>query len=69
LLPLYLLDERFTSSLAQQSLLESGASKATRRRKDVVDRIAAVLILQDFLEMHNNSRIQHLQRFEPSQQP
>jgi len=34
-----------------------------------VDRIAAVLILQDFLEMHNNSRIQHLQRFEPSQQP
>lgn len=69
LLPLYLLDERFTSSLAQQSLLESGASKATRRRKDVVDRIAAVLILQDFLEMYNNGRIHHLNRFEPPTQP
>jgi putative Holliday junction resolvase len=69
LLPLYLLDERFTSSLAQQSLLESGASKATRRRKDVVDRIAAVLILQDFLEMYNNGRIHHLNRFELPTQP
>lgn len=69
LLPLYLLDERFTSSLAQQSLLESGASKATRQRKDVVDRIAAVLILQDFLTMYNNGRIQHVSRFEPTQLP
>ncbi|MFM9060605.1 MAG: Holliday junction resolvase RuvX [Bacteroidota bacterium] len=68
-LPLYLLDERFTSSLAHQSLLESGASKATRRRKDLVDRIAAVLLLQDFLEMHNNDRLHHLTRFENQTNP
>lgn len=43
-------DERFTSRDAKQIILQSGAKKKKRRDKGLVDKISAVLILQDFLE-------------------
>ncbi len=43
-------DERFTSKDAQRIILQSGAKKKKRRDKGLVDKISAVLILQDFLE-------------------
>lgn len=46
-------DERFTSSIAKQTLLQSGVSKKERRKKGNVDTIAANLILQSFLETLN----------------
>ena len=47
-LPVYLWDERLTSASANRILDEAGASRM--QRKGVVDRVAAALILQAFLE-------------------
>jgi putative Holliday junction resolvase len=41
-------DERFTTSMAEHALAEGGVSR--RNRKDKVDRVAAVLILQSYLD-------------------
>jgi len=41
-------DERFTTSMAEQALIEGGVSR--RNRKDKIDRVAAVLILQSYLD-------------------
>ena len=42
-------DERFTSKLAKQSMIIGGAKKKDRRKKENVDLISAVIILQDYL--------------------
>jgi putative Holliday junction resolvase len=42
-------DERFTSRLAQQSLIEMGSKKKSRRKKEHLDAISAVLILQSYM--------------------
>ena len=47
--PVHLVDERFTSSLAKHSMLESGVSRKDRRNKANVDKVAAVIILQSFM--------------------
>ena len=41
-------DERFTSALAQQALIEADVSR--KARKGVVDKVAAILILQSYLD-------------------
>ena len=43
-------DEDFTSYEAKQIILKSGARKKKRRDKGLVDKISAVLILQNYLE-------------------
>ncbi|WP_422860470.1 Holliday junction resolvase RuvX [Flagellimonas sp. S174] len=43
-------DERFTSKIAFQSLLDSGMKKNKRREKALVDEVSATLILQAYLE-------------------
>ena len=43
-----LLDERFTSRLAEGKLIESGMSR--RARREQVDKVAAAIILQDYLD-------------------
>ncbi len=47
-------DERFTSSDAKKIILQSGAKKKKRRDKSLVDKISAVLILQEYLESQRN---------------
>jgi len=42
-------DERYTSEAAKQVILKSGIKKKKRRDKSLVDKISAVLILQDYL--------------------
>lgn len=42
-------DERFTSKMAFQSMLDSGLKKKQRRDKALVDEISATLILQSYL--------------------
>jgi putative Holliday junction resolvase len=49
-LPVSLVDERFTSSIAQWAMIEGGMKKKDRRVKGNVDKISAVLILQSWLE-------------------
>ena len=43
-------DERFTSSLAQKAMLDSGLKKKDRQNKALVDEISATIILQDYME-------------------
>lgn len=49
-IPIKRIDERFTSSMAMQTLLTSGASKKQRAAKENTDQVAAVIILQSYLE-------------------
>ena len=50
-LPIELVDERFTSVLAHQTILQSGVGKQRRREdKGMVDEISATIILQSYLE-------------------
>ena len=42
-------DERFTSKMAFQTMIDSGLSKKKRRDKALVDEISATLILQSYL--------------------
>lgn len=49
-LPVMLVDERFTSRIAKQALLEGGASKKKRKDKHLINEMSAVLILQSYLE-------------------
>ena len=43
-------DERFTSSMAQQSLIDSGLKKKDRQKKELVDQVAADIILNSYLQ-------------------
>jgi putative holliday junction resolvase len=43
-------DERFSSVLAHKTMLEAGLKKKDRQNKPLVDKIAAVIILQGYLE-------------------
>ncbi len=43
-------DERYTSSLAKESILESVTKKKKRRDKGLVDRNAAAIMLKEYLE-------------------
>ena len=45
-------DERYTSKIAKQSLIQSGAPKKVRQKKEVIDKLSATLILQGFLDQH-----------------
>ena len=42
-------DERFTSKMAFQSMIDSGLKKKQRRNKGLVDEVSATLILQSYL--------------------
>jgi putative Holliday junction resolvase len=53
--PVHLWDERLTSAEAHRLLDESGQSKDRMQRKGKVDRIAAVLILQSFMQSRSSS--------------
>lgn len=48
--PMRLYDERYTSVLAHQTILDSGLRKKARQKKALVDEISATIILQSYLE-------------------
>ncbi len=43
-------DERFTSVMAQRTILESGIGKMARRNKALVDKVSATIILQSYMD-------------------
>ncbi len=49
-IPVNWVDERFTSQLAFQTMIDAGIKKMARRDKELVDKISATIILQSFLE-------------------
>lgn len=48
-IPVETLDERFTSKIAFQSMIDGGMKKKQRQNKGLVDEIAATILLQDYL--------------------
>lgn len=44
-----MMDERFTSKMAMQSLVQGGVSKKKRRSKELIDEVSATLILQSYM--------------------
>lgn len=51
----YLMDERFTSKMASQAMIDGGLKKKQRQNKALVDKISATIILQSYLQMSDNS--------------
>ena len=48
-IPIKRIDERFTSKIAFQTMIDSGLSKKQRKNKTLIDEISATLILQSYL--------------------
>jgi len=49
-IPIKRIDERFTSKIAKQSILDAGIKKMKRRDKALVDKVSAAIILQSYLD-------------------
>jgi putative Holliday junction resolvase len=49
-LPVKKVDERFTSKMAKDAMLEMGMKKMQRRNKALVDEIAATIMLQEYMQ-------------------
>lgn len=54
-IPIETIDERFTSKMATQSMLQSGLKKKDRLNKALIDEISATIILQDYLASLSSS--------------
>jgi putative Holliday junction resolvase len=48
-MPIEKVDERFTSKMAVQSMVQSGMKRKSRQNKNLVDEIAATIMLQEYL--------------------
>ncbi|MCF8296424.1 MAG: Holliday junction resolvase RuvX [Saprospiraceae bacterium] len=49
-IPIVRVDERFTSKMAFQTMIDAGLKKKARRNKELVDTISATIILQSYME-------------------
>ncbi len=49
-IPVKRVDERFTSKMAFQSMIDSGLKKKQRQNKALIDEISATIILQTYLQ-------------------
>src|SRR6478735_3331973 len=52
-IPVNKVDERYTSKMAKQAMIEMGMKKMERRNKALVDEIAATMMLQEYLRTTN----------------
>lgn len=48
-IPIKLVDERYTSKLASAAIIDMGLKKKQRQDKSLVDKVAATIILQEYL--------------------
>ena len=55
-IPVVTADERFTSKIAFQTMIDVGLKKMERRNKETIDKISATIILQSYLESRNISQ-------------
>jgi putative Holliday junction resolvase len=53
-IPIVRVDERFTSKMALQTMIDSGLKKKQRQNKALIDEISATLILQSYMDSRNN---------------
>lgn len=54
-IPVEFYDERFTSKIAHQAMIDGGLHKKQRQNKALVDEISATIILQSYMESARNS--------------
>ena len=54
-IPIDYYDERFTSVLAHQVMLDAGLKRKTRQNKALVDEISATIILEDYMRSRSRS--------------
>jgi putative Holliday junction resolvase len=54
LMPLKTVDERYTSKMAKDAMLQMGMKKKDRRDKKLVDEIAATIMLQEYMQNINS---------------
>lgn len=52
LVPIEAVDERFTSKMAAQALVDMGMKKKQRQNKGLLDEVAATIMLQAYLQQH-----------------
>lgn len=52
-IPVETIDERFTSKMAAAAIAQSGLKKSDRQKKELLDTVSAVIILQSYLEGKN----------------
>lgn len=50
LIPIKTVDERYTSKMAKQAMIDMGMKKKDRRNKRTVDEIAATIMLQEYMQ-------------------
>ncbi len=55
-IPVERIDERFTSQMAMQTMIDAGLKKKARQNKALVDTISATIILQYYLEQQSNRK-------------
>ncbi|MDD2474762.1 MAG: Holliday junction resolvase RuvX [Dysgonamonadaceae bacterium] len=55
--PVEYFDERFTSMMAHQTMIDGGVKKKQRQNKALVDEISATIILQGYMESQRMSRM------------
>ncbi len=53
-IPIKRIDERFTSKMASQVIAQSGKSKKDREKKEHIDLVSAIIILQSYMESINH---------------
>jgi len=56
-IPVILEDERFTSKMAFQTMIDGGVKKMDRRDKSMVDKISAAIILQSYLDRKDKTSV------------
>lgn len=59
---IHLMDERFTSQMAQRTMIDGGVKKKGRQDKSTVDKISASIILQSFLDNRSNTTEKNKQK-------
>ncbi|HEX5001400.1 MAG TPA: Holliday junction resolvase RuvX [Bacteroidia bacterium] len=55
-IPVHRVDERFTSGMARQAIIDSGIRKKGRQDKAMVDQVSATIILQSWLEQQQRKK-------------
>ncbi len=55
-IPVKRVDERFTSKMAQRTIIEAGLKKKDRQNKSLIDTVSATIMLQSFLE-YNSTKL------------
>lgn len=61
-IPIEFYDERFTSAIAHQAMLDGGLRKKTRQNKALVDEISATILLEDYMRSQKNKLSKYTER-------